>query len=261
MLVREISPVEISGKLSASYVILFRCGFLLAYIAGAGLPSKDADIDFSENHYWQFMLMIPAIITLIQTAILFIVYTRETPKFLYQMGAAECSKEALEKVYTDSKKVDEIVKTLGTSMKDASSKEVGWGQLFSRMYMKAVIVVLLMHFFQQMAAGNVFMMYSTSIFNAADASESIALLGTIMAGVAGVIGVSLFTMTVDCKLFFVYYSSAKTKRKSKKRLGKKSDNDRRDFDAGNSTGRNRYLRLHSQFRCTFFCLHILEKKI
>ena len=49
-----------------------------------------------------------------------------------------------------------------------------------------------------MAGGNVFMMYSTTIFNEADAEESVALLGTIMGGVSATIGVTIFCLIVDC---------------------------------------------------------------
>ena len=167
-------------------------------MVGAGLPSKHADIDFSSDHYWQFMLMFPIVIVVIQTASLLFIYTNDTPKYLYQMGAAESCKEALEKVYLDQKKIDTIVGTLSACQKDSSSKEVTWSLLFSKMYLKSVLIIMVIHFFQQMAAGNVFMMYSTTIFNNAHASESMALLGTIMAGVTGVIGVSLFTTTVEC---------------------------------------------------------------
>jgi len=50
-----------------------------------------------------------------------------------------------------------------------------------------------------MAGGNVFMMYSTTIFNEAHAEESTAFLGTIMAGVTAVIGAALFAFFVDSK--------------------------------------------------------------
>lgn len=143
-LVREISPIEIAGKTSSSYVILFRLGFLLAYVLGAGLPSKNAKIDFSEHHYWQLMLGFPIIIAAIQTFMLVTTFTYETPKYLFQNGAEEDCLKVIEMVYAEKEQSAEVKASLGAHLQNETSNEVSWSQLCSRMYCKALFVILCM---------------------------------------------------------------------------------------------------------------------
>jgi hypothetical protein len=188
------------------YVVLFRVGFLVAYLAGLGLPSKDANIDFKEHHYWQFMLCVPLIVVALQTVMLLTVFRAETPRFLHHHDKnADCEVE-LSKVIIDKDKLQEVKQNLDAEKSADASNEVTWGQLFTRVYAKGLLVIfcmhdlqrIVLHFFQQMAGGNAFMMYSTTIFKEAKADDGTALLGTIMGGVSGTLGVLLFTFMVDC---------------------------------------------------------------
>lgn len=137
--------MEIAGQLSTIYVVVFRIGFLMAYIIGIGLPHPEEPIDFSSTHYWQFMLAFPIITMTLQTILLFVVYSGETPKFLYLNGKKAESRRQIEKIYTDPTKVAEVESKLEALVADASagsSSTVSYGELFGRTYRKALFVVL-----------------------------------------------------------------------------------------------------------------------
>jgi len=174
------------------------------------LPSKHANIDFSANHYWQFMLGFPIILVFVQTLALVVFFPYETPKYLIQTGNESGCQTALERIYRSNEKIVVIKEHIHDCLKGEASNEVSLIELFNKTHIKALIVVLCMlfyidllivfHMFQQLAGGNAFMMYSTTIFNANHAEETVALIGTVMAGVTAVIGVSIFTFFVDSKL-------------------------------------------------------------
>ena len=138
--VREVSPVEIAGQMSTFYVVLFRCGFLGAYLLGIGLPSAKAKIDFAANHYWRFMLAFPLVTMTLQTVLLFLLYNSETPKYLYLNGHKQESRALLHKLYTTEEKINEVEDKLAALLENTST-QVSWKELFGRVYLKALFVV------------------------------------------------------------------------------------------------------------------------
>ena len=146
LLVREISPVELAGQFSTFYVVLFRCGFLVAYLLGIGLPSAtDPSVDYQSNYYWKIMLAFPLIPMAIQTIFLISLYTYDTPKYLYLNKRRRECREALSKIYTteyDIKRSLVKLKALEQDGAGGKSSEVSWSDLFSRTYIKALVVVL-----------------------------------------------------------------------------------------------------------------------
>ncbi len=143
-LVREISPIELAGQFSTFYVVLFRCGFLVAYMIGIGLPSSKANIDYSQNNYWRFMLAFPIFVALAQTIMLFTVYTHETPKFLYAHRKRDECEDLLAKIYKDESKIQRVLSKLKALQMDTTggrSAEVSIRELFGRTYLKAMIVI------------------------------------------------------------------------------------------------------------------------
>lgn len=143
-IVREISPIELAGQFSTFYVVLFRCGFLVAYLAGIGLPSANADIDYNANNYWRFMLAFPLVTALIQTLCLSFIYTNDTPKYLYLNGRNKECEEQLRKIYEQEASIQLVLSKLRALQQGSGagkSADVSYSDLFGRMYIKALFVV------------------------------------------------------------------------------------------------------------------------
>eukprot|EP01022_Parablepharisma_sp_SALTPOND_P033419 TRINITY_DN88690_c0_g1_i1.p1 TRINITY_DN88690_c0_g1~~TRINITY_DN88690_c0_g1_i1.p1 ORF type:complete len:270 (+),score=-7.78 TRINITY_DN88690_c0_g1_i1:513-1322(+) len=144
-IVREISPVELAGQFSTFYLLLSRCGSLVAYLVGIGLPSSKADIDYSQNNYWRYMLGFPLVIIALQTALLLFIYVYETPKYLYFHRRRNECEEALSKIYNNKDTITRVMVKLKALQLDECghrSSGVTWRELFGRTYLKALIVVL-----------------------------------------------------------------------------------------------------------------------
>ncbi len=140
--------MELAGQFSTCYLLLSRCGSLVAYLVGIGLPSATADIDYSQNNYWRYMLGFPLVMIAIQTALLLFVFPYETPKFLFFNKRMHECHQALSKVYTNKATMNRVMSKLKALQQDGGkSSEVAWKDLFSSMYLKALIVVLCMTFF------------------------------------------------------------------------------------------------------------------
>ena len=127
--------------------MLNRIGFLAAYSMGIGLPDrKNISDDIKDSFYWRFMLAFPLITVLIQSTLLFTIYSYETPKFLYiRRKRRQCDK-ALSKVYVNNKDIDRVLSKLKavTTSDAGSSLEVGWKDLFGENYITALLVVFCM---------------------------------------------------------------------------------------------------------------------
>jgi len=98
------------------------------------------------------MLGFPLIPMAIQTILLLIIYTHETPKFLYTNNKAEECEELLKKIYNNEETIKSILEKFKELMKgDANAGSVSWSELFGRTYRKALIVVfcIFQKFFEQ----------------------------------------------------------------------------------------------------------------
>jgi len=76
--VREISPAEISGKLSALFVVLVRMGAFSTFAVCLLLPKLS--IANHKDQWWRVELGFPMILVIIQFLFLLFLYNHETPK-------------------------------------------------------------------------------------------------------------------------------------------------------------------------------------
>eukprot|EP00826_Nyctotherus_ovalis_P040629 TRINITY_DN4022_c0_g1_i8.p1 TRINITY_DN4022_c0_g1~~TRINITY_DN4022_c0_g1_i8.p1 ORF type:complete len:302 (+),score=54.78 TRINITY_DN4022_c0_g1_i8:483-1388(+) len=145
------------------------------------------------------MLGFPIIIAVLQTALFLFVFKYETPKFLYIRKKRRICDEALSKIYITNADIDRVMsKIKAVTLSQGAGGEAGWKDLFGRTYITALIVVLALHCFQQLAGGNTFMMFSTKIFeSAAKGDHTLPLIGTILAGLVTIDGVFSFSLIAD----------------------------------------------------------------
>jgi len=189
--------VELSGQFSTFYVAFFRFGYLVAYTMGIGLPRAKLDIDYSKENYWRIMLGFPIALVITQVTLLILVFPLETPKYLFMNNKIDECKEALNRIYIDQNTIDTILQKLQEYKSSASTPQISYSELFNRTYIRAFIVALILNFCLQLGSGNAVMIYSSSIFKKAHATESTALIGTIILGAVTVDGVFSYSLIVD----------------------------------------------------------------
>ncbi len=119
-------------------------GHTISYIIGVGLPYPDEDVDFKQVQFWRIMLVFPAFPMMLQTIMLFTVFTKETPKYLYLKDKKiDCHKE-LRRIFNDTMRIEETELKLEELVQGEGTKkayEIGWNDLLGRKYRKAVLVV------------------------------------------------------------------------------------------------------------------------
>ena len=155
VMVKEYSPIEISGSLGTLQNILILVGvfssFLFSFFFEAG--------GMKPAHYWFYGFAFPLLQILLQQLLFAFVYTSETPKYLLVKGRNEEAKELIGHIYNEQ--FQEAVYHEKLRDLEADSQEIeGEEKEYPKDHPIAIFLGFSLQAFQQLSGVNVIQLYS-----------------------------------------------------------------------------------------------------
>ncbi len=197
MVVKEIAPCEVAGRMCTQYQFFTVLGALMTTIVSFACP----DAALSDTEYWaspRFMLLIPGILLSLQLILIYLLSITETPKcFLANKKEAEC-KRALGAIYASPARVEKEFDYLQSLKPSRTLKltKASFQDWRGRKLLYGAAVTIM----QQLTGANVILFYTSSfVFQL----TYVAQLEKIVATTSSI--VSLF-FTVLCLLFIDSFS-------------------------------------------------------
>ena len=101
LMLNEISPLQIRGKITTLVQVQVSTGLLVATLFGLGLPSpSEQQYKSPESQFWKLNLTFPLILQVIQIMLMLTVFRMDTPAFYFQTGKYEQAQKAIHFIYT-----------------------------------------------------------------------------------------------------------------------------------------------------------------
>jgi len=172
--ISEISPANVRGSLVSLNQLMITCGIVVSYLV-------DYMLTLGKNEWrWMFGLgAIPATILLIGMA-----YLPETPRWLVSRGLVDKAKDVLSRTGS-ADNVDAEIKNITSSMTD---KKCSWREVFVPWVRPALLVGIILAFFQQATGINTIIYYAPTIFEFAGfGTHKVAILATVGVGMVNVL--------------------------------------------------------------------------
>lgn len=188
MYIAEISPAKMRGRLVAITQFNIVLGILLAFfsnyiIVGFNLGAVE----------WRWMFGVEAIPALFFFLLLFL--NPFSPRWLIANGRIDEARNVIEKCGADSDNIDEEVNEIQSSLIMESNEEKE--PLFSKKYMKPILLAVSIAMFNQLSGINAIMYYAPHIFKMAGAGAELALLQTVAVGGTNLIFTMLALFVID----------------------------------------------------------------
>jgi sugar porter (SP) family MFS transporter len=181
----ELSPAEKRGGISSLFQLMVMTGIFLAYVT---------NYTFSGFYTgWRWMLGFAAI----PAAILYIggLFLPESPRFLVKKGNLEQARQVLEN--TNKHHLEVVDQELKQIQIQASMKNGGWKELFSKFVRPSLIIGTGLAIFQQVMGCNTVLYYAPTIFTDVGFGISAALLAHIGIGIFNVIVTAIAVSIMD----------------------------------------------------------------
>ena len=173
--ISEIAPPKYRGRMVISFQLNVVAGILIAYFSNYLLQGVGGTND------WRWMLGVVAIPSLVFSTLM--LFTPETPRWLVLYKK---DYEAAKKVLAiTGEATDHIIEDIKNSV--SSTKEA----LFSKKFIKPLMLAFLIAFFNQMSGINAIIYFAPKVFQMAGIERNGALLSTVGIGVINLI----FTIT------------------------------------------------------------------
>ena len=173
--ISEIAPPKYRGRMVISFQLNVVAGILIAYFSNYLLQGVGGTND------WRWMLGVVAIPSLVFSTLM--LFTPETPRWLVLYKKDD---EAAKKVLAiTGEATDHIIEDIKNSV--SSTKEA----LFSKKFIKPLMLAFLIAFFNQMSGINAIIYFAPKVFQMAGIERNGALLSTVGIGVINLI----FTIT------------------------------------------------------------------
>jgi len=172
--ISEISPTQIRGALVSLNQLAITIGIVVSYLVDSALAPCEG---------WRYMFLsgaLPAIVLCCGMAFL-----PETPRWLISKNLEDESRKVLAKIDKESDPDETILK-----MKEALAAETGttFQELFVPWLRPALIIGIMLMFFQQLTGINTIIYYAPTIFQLAGfKSNLIAILATVGVGTVNVL--------------------------------------------------------------------------
>lgn len=183
--ISEISPTDIRGALGSVNQLFICIGILGALVAGLPLAGNPL--------WWRTMFGVAIIPSVLLG--LGMIFSPESPRWLFQQGKIPQSESAIKTLY-GAQKVDEVMLDLrGSGGQISGEQDAGWLELFGKRYWKVVSVGAALFLFQQLAGINAVVYYSTSVFRAAGISSDVA--ASALVGTSNVFGTVVASSLMD----------------------------------------------------------------
>ncbi|CAA7402045.1 unnamed protein product [Spirodela intermedia] len=183
--ISEISPTEIRGALGSVNQLSICIGILGALVAGLPLAGNPL--------WWRTIFGIAIVPSVLMG--LGMVFSPESPRWLFQQGKTSQAESAVKSLY-GAQKVDEVMNDLRTGGGQSSGEhDAGWLELFSKRYWKIVSIGAALFLFQQLAGINAVVYYSTSVFRNAGITSDVA--ASALVGASNVFGTAVASSLMD----------------------------------------------------------------
>ncbi|CAI2367402.1 unnamed protein product [Moneuplotes crassus] len=170
MFLSETSFVKVSGPVGAISQVMITTGNMIAYLFRflTQINSTDGDEDLERTNSWRYVFMIPGIVALVQSFLLLLVFTDDTPKYYRQVRDERRARRIESLIDPDASRIDLMV---GDSQSIVEEK-VSLCQQFSPKYRCAFIVGCLLTVCQQLTGINVVILYTSQIIFSSTSSEN-----------------------------------------------------------------------------------------
>ena len=173
--ISEIAPPKYRGRMVISFQLNVVSGILIAYFSNYLLQGVGGAND------WRWMLGVVAIPSLIFSTLM--LFTPETPRWLVLYKKDD---EAAKKVLAlTGEASDHLIEEIKASVSSVSES------LFSRKFVKLLVIAFLIAFFNQLSGINAIIYFAPKVFEMAGIARNGALLSTVGIGVVNLI----FTLT------------------------------------------------------------------
>lgn len=177
----EAIQPEVRGTLGLFPTVIGNTGILICYVAGKYL-------DWSQLAYLGACLPIPFFILILMIP--------ETPQWYLSRGRTEEARKALQWLRGKNTKIDNEMRDIAMSDVTAENNDSSITELFSRKYMKSILISLGLMTFQQLSGINAVIFYTVTIFKMSGSSVD-GNLSTIIVGVVNFISTFIATALID----------------------------------------------------------------
>ncbi|CAI2367541.1 unnamed protein product [Moneuplotes crassus] len=169
MFLSETSFVKVSGPVGAISQVMITAGIMLAYLFRFLTPinSTDDDKDLERTNSWRYVFMIPGIVALVQSFLLLLVFTDDTPKYYRQVRDERRARRIESLIDPDASRIDLMV---GDSQSIVEEK-VSLCQQFSPKYRCAFLIGCLLAIYQQLTGINVVILYTNQIIFSSSSTD------------------------------------------------------------------------------------------
>lgn len=179
--ISEIAPADKRGRLVAMYQLSIVLGILFAFLSNYLLSNMG-------EHAWRWMMGVEAAPALIYSIVVF--FVPQSPRWLVLVGRMEEAEEVLKRVKPDTT-INEFIKNITAS--GTQKLET----IFSPKYRKALNLVFLLAFFNQLSGINAFLYYGPRIFEEAGLQSNAALLSSVGIGLVNVVSTLIGMVLID----------------------------------------------------------------
>lgn len=177
----EAIEPEVRGTLGLFPTVIGNTGILICYLAGKYL-------DWSQLAYLGACLPIPFFILILMIP--------ETPQWYISRGRTEEARKALQWLRGKNTKIDNEMRDIALSGVATENNESSITELFSRKYMKSILISLGLMTFQQLSGINAVIFYTVQIFKLSRSSVD-DNLSTIIVGIVNFMSTFIATALID----------------------------------------------------------------
>lgn len=179
--ISEIAPADKRGRLVAMYQLSIVLGILFAFLSNYLLSNMG-------EHAWRWMMGVEAAPALIYSIVVF--FVPQSPRWLVLVGRMEEAEEVLKRVKPGTT-ISEFIEKI------AASGTQKLETIFSPKYRKALNLVFLIAFFNQLSGINAFLYYGPRIFEEAGLQSNAALLSSVGIGLVNVVSTLIGMVLID----------------------------------------------------------------
>lgn len=201
MFINEVVPEDIRGKLGSLVQFQVTFGIFVAFLMCLMLPVYNFHL--WTNDLWILVYAIPVVPSIIQLLLFFIVYKNDTPKWLNMVNRKKELEIVLRSIYTEDwetymNKIQEEPEN--HEFKAEKKSEPSFCELFAiKKYRKPVIVGCSLSMLQQLSGINMFIFYSSKIYQEIEKTKNYSAEFTAALGFFNMI------TTMICLVFIEKY--------------------------------------------------------
>ncbi|KAL4702957.1 hypothetical protein ACJJTC_008735 [Scirpophaga incertulas] len=177
----EAIQPEVRGTLGLFPTAIGNIGILICYLAGKYL-------DWSQLAYLGACLPIPFFILMLMIP--------ETPQWYIAAGRNDEARKALQWLRGKDTKIDNEMRDIALTDAEVESDDSSIKDLFSRKYMKSILISLGLMTFQQLSGINAVIFYTVSIFQMSGSAVD-ENLSTIIVGIVNFVSTFIATALID----------------------------------------------------------------